>query len=170
MTTETRFVCTCGGGCKSEANLTNHITNPNFWSIPGMNEMLGVPEKHHAPLGTVEGYATKQTLVEFKANQTAWRESIKAKRANGATSTAQAAAKGQCTAAKSDGTQCASKAKQGGVRCGRHPQAKYPLDFVGVVQAVQAPIADDTRMVAVETDVAEMKDSLAAILAAVQAK
>tara|TARA_R100000808_G_C2154855_1_gene166267 strand:+ start:440 stop:1195 length:756 start_codon:yes stop_codon:yes gene_type:complete len=145
-----RYVCTCGGGMKTENNLNRHIeaaqTKGTWWSIPGSHELFGVPEGTHRPLGEVAPqYGTRQSEADFQTNKAQWRAFLAARQPSQSTaSTASASAiqspDGTCIAGRNDGTRCPNKANVGLI-CGQH-NARPGLDHVrphaSIVPALQA--------------------------------
>lgn len=122
-----KYVCACGGGCRSEAYLERHIataadpSKETWYSIDGIWQLFGLPEGTHAKLGdVVPQYRTQMGAADFAANTAQWKHFL-AERGVGKASAPNTSPDDICVAlTKATGLRCDRRAAGGADICAPH--------------------------------------------------
>jgi hypothetical protein len=127
-----KYVCACGGGCRSLEYLDRHVstaaahaTDPakpaTWYSINGIAQLFGLPEGTHGRLGDfVPQYNTRMGAADFQANVAQWKHFL-AERGIGAAAEPNTSPDDICVAlTKSTGLRCDRRAEGGADICSPH--------------------------------------------------
>ena len=122
-----KYVCACGGGCRSLEYLDRHIataadpTKETWYSIDGIAQLFGLPEGTHARIGdVVPQYNTQMGAADFQTNVAQWKAFL-AERGIGKSSEPNTSPDGICVSlTKSTGLRCDRRAAGGADICAPH--------------------------------------------------
>ena len=127
IASEFKYVCACGGGCRSLEYLDRHIstaadpTKTTWYSIDGIWQLFGLPEGTHGRIGDkVPHYNTRMGAADFQANVAQWKAFL-AERGVGKAVEPNTSPDGICVAlTKSTGLRCDRRAGGGTDICRPH--------------------------------------------------
>ena len=122
-----KYVCACGGGCRSLEYLDRHIATAadpakeTWYSITGIWQLFGLPEGTHGRIGDfVPQYSTTMGAADFQANVAQWKAFL-AERGLGEALVPNTSPDGICVAlTKATGLRCDRRAKGGADICAPH--------------------------------------------------
>lgn len=149
IASEFKYVCACGGGCRSLEYLDRHIataadpTKTTWYSIDGIWQLFGLPEGTHGRIGDkVPHYNTRMGAADFQANVAQWKAFL-AERGVGKAVEPNTSPDGICVAlTKSTGLRCDRRAGGGTDICRPHtarPGRGRIVVHPSMVGQVQAP-------------------------------
>ena len=145
-----KYVCACGGGCRSEEYLERHIATAHdpskdtWYSIEGIWQLFGLPEGTHAKIGdVVPQYSTRMGAADFAANVAQWKNFL-AERGIGKASVPTTSPDDRCVAlTKSTGLRCDRRAEGGADICAPH-RARPGRNRITVHPDMQGKVAPPT--------------------------